>query len=343
MMPVLFDSEPDGCLRIGLVNNMSDEALEATECQFISLLDLASDNMPIHLSFYTLPGVPRNGLTANHISRRYSSIEELWDGHLDGLIVTGREPMAANLADEPYWESFSRMLAWAQENCHATVLSCLAAHAAILSMDGIRRVRGNDKVFGIFESARVSDHPLTAGTPSRFKLPHSRWNGVPEEQLADCGYEVLTRSAIAGVDTFIKQQRKLFVFFQGHPEYETDTLLREYRRDVGRYIKGEAPRYPLMPGNYFDKMTVEELMAFEKKAISRKGEELLPELNGILGYKSIANTWQDSAAGIYRNLLDHICAQKKTTLVSMRLKATVDSEQVLGTPYLPTLLLEDVG
>jgi homoserine O-succinyltransferase len=338
-MPVLFDSKPDGCLRIGLVNNMSDEALLATEYQFISLLDSASNNMPVHLSFYTLPGVPRNGLTAKHIASRYSNIEELWNSHLDGLIVTGREPMAENLADEPYWESLTRILAWAQENCHATVLSCLAAHAAILSMDGIRRVKGNDKVFGIFECARVSDHPLTDGTASRIRLPHSRWNGVPEQQLADCGYEVLTRSAIAGVDTFIKQQKRLFVFFQGHPEYETDTLLREYRRDIGRYFKGEAPRYPSMPGSYFDVTTVEKLMAFEKKATSRKGEELLPELNAILGNKTIANTWKASAAGIYRNLLDHICAQKKPMAVSMRLNAKIDGEQILGTPYLPSPLL----
>ncbi len=338
-MPVLFDSEPDGCLRIGLVNNMSDEALEATEYQFISLLDSASDDMPVHLSFYTLPGVPRNGLTASHISSRYSNIEDLWDGHLDGLIVTGREPMTANLTDEPYWDSLTRVLAWAQENCYATVLSCLAAHAAILSMDGIRRVKRNDKVFGIFECARVSDHPLTAGTASQFRLPHSRWNGVPEEQLADCGYKVLTRSTIAGVDTFIKQQKSLFVFFQGHPEYETDTLLREYRRDVGRYIKGEASRFPLMPSSYFDETTVEELTAFEKKAISRRSEESLPALNAILGNRKIANTWHASAAGIYRNLLDHICVQKKAMLVSMRHNAMVDSEQILGAPYLPTPLL----
>jgi homoserine O-succinyltransferase len=98
----LFDAEPGGCIKIGLINNMSDEALKATERQFISLLDSASDKMPVHLSFYTLPGVPRNCLTANHISSRYSNIEDLWNGHLDGLIVTGREPMAANLADEPY-------------------------------------------------------------------------------------------------------------------------------------------------------------------------------------------------------------------------------------------------
>jgi homoserine O-succinyltransferase/O-acetyltransferase len=338
-MPVLFDAEPKGCIKIGLINNMSDEALKATERQFISLLESASDNMPIHLSFYTLPGVPRSDFTAGHISRRYSNIEELWEGHLDGLIVTGREPRAVNLPDEPYWDSFTRMLAWAQENTQATVFSCLAAHAAIQHMDGIRRVQRDDKVFGIFECARVSDHWLTAGTVSHFRLPHSRWNGVPEEQLRDCGYKVLTRSSEAGVDTFIKQQKRLFVFFQGHPEYESDSLLREYQRDVGRYIKGQLPKYPSMPRSYFDETTADELAALQEKTLARRREELLPVLTAILANKRIDNTWQSSAAGIYRNWLRHICAQKNTVLVSKRPKAMADSEELLGAPYPPALLL----
>jgi homoserine O-succinyltransferase/O-acetyltransferase len=329
-MSVLFDNEPGSCIRIGLVNNMSDEALKGTERQFISLLESASDSMPVHLSFYTLPGIPRNGITAAHISSRYSNIEELWDRNLDGLIVTGREPKAANLADEPYWHSFTKLLAWAQENCHATVFSCLAAHAAILHMDGIRRVKRDEKIFGIFECARVSDHPLIARTATHFRLPHSRWNGIPEEEIKDCGYKVLTRSAEAGVDTFVKQQKKLFVFFQGHPEYESDTLLREYQRDIGRYIKGDVPRYPLMPGNYFDEATVEKLAMFQERALARRGEELLPELTALLANKRIENTWQSSAAGIYRSWLAHICAQKETVLVSKRLKAMTNREEFPG-------------
>jgi homoserine O-succinyltransferase/O-acetyltransferase len=310
-MPVLFDAEPGGCIRIGLVNNMSDEALKATERQFISLLDSASGNMPIHLSLYRLPGVPRRGFTAAHIRSCYSNIEELCYGDIDGLIVTGREPAAANLEDEPYWDSFTRVLGWAEENCHATIFSCLAAHAAILHLDGIRRVKTDHKVFGVFECAGGADHPLTAGTTSDFRLPHSRWHGIPEEQLRDCGYRVLTRSAEAGVDTFIKQQKRLFVFFQGHPEYESDTLLREYRRDVRRYLKGEASRYPLMPKGYFDEASLEELTALQERALVRRSEELLPELTACLAIKRIENTWQSSAAGIYRNWLAHLRPESK--------------------------------
>jgi homoserine O-succinyltransferase len=184
---------------------------------------------------------------------------------------------------------------------------------------------------------------LTAGTVSQFRLPHSRWNGVPEEQLRDCGYKVLTRSAEAGVDTFIKQQKKLFVFFQGHPEYDSDSLLREYQRDVGRYIKGQVPNYPSMPKSYFDETTVDQLAALQEKLLARRREELLPVLTAILANKKIDNTWQSSAAGIYRNWLRHICAQKETVSVPKSLKAMAGTEELLGAPYSPAFLLGDVG
>ncbi len=211
-MPVFFDSDPhaeaanhtDGCITIGLVNNMGDEALKPTERQFISLLNAASDGMLIRLSLYTLPGIARSAAVGRHVRSLYSPIDDLWESQLDGLIVTGREPLAARLEDEPYWDSFTRLLGWAQQNAHATIWSCLAAHAAILHLDGIERIRRDNKLFGIFGSARVTPHALTADTPSNFQLPHSRWNGISEDLLLSCGYQVLTRSAEAGVDTFIK-------------------------------------------------------------------------------------------------------------------------------------------
>jgi homoserine O-succinyltransferase/O-acetyltransferase len=311
-MPVLLTSnhrdQSHDCITIGLVNNMPDEAVEATERQFISLLDSASQGMQVRLSFYMLPGVPRKEL--GNPRNRYSSIEDLWNGRLDGLIVTGREPLSPNLIDEPYWESFSRLVDWAKENAHSTAWSCLAAHAAILQLDGIRRRKRDDKLFGIFDCARVSDHPLTAGTGSRFSLPHSRWNGVAEEDLSDCGYRVLTRSTETGADTFIKHQKQLFLFFQGHPEYESDTLLREYRRDVSRYFRGEAPFYPSMPQSYFSRDIAAALTLLQEKAVRGEGGELFPAVSAVLTEATIKNSWHASATNIYKNWLRYIGAQK---------------------------------
>jgi homoserine O-succinyltransferase/O-acetyltransferase len=327
-MPVQLSSNHRDHVRdfvtIGLVNNMPDEAVEATERQFVSLLGSASRGMQVRLSFYMLPGVPRKdpGLSRN----TYSNIEDLWNGHLDGLIVTGREPLSPNLMDEPYWDSFSRLVDWAKENAHSTVWSCLAAHAAILQMDGIPRRKRDDKLFGIFDCARVSDHPLTAGAGSSVALPHSRWNGVAEEDLRDCGYSVLTRSTETGADTFISDQKKLFLFFQGHPEYESDTLLREYRRDVGRYFRGEAPLYPSMPQGYFDRDLAAALTALQQRAIRGESGELFPEVSAALTEAKIENGWNASAINIYRNWLRYICAQKAQR--PARSSVIADLEQV---------------
>lgn len=306
--------QPKECIHIGLVNNMAAAAFPATERQFVSLLESASEGIPIRLSLYTLSGIPRAEIVGKQTGSRYANVETLWDTQLDGLIVTGREPLTADLRDECYWESFTQVLEWARENTHSTVWSCLAAHAAILHMDGIRRRRSNDKHFGIFDCGRVSHHALTAGLTQRYSIPHSRWNGVAEDELAASGYTVLGRTADAGVDTFIKDEESLFVFFQGHPEYESDTLLREYRRDVGRYLRHEAENYPLLPRDYFDAKTEDDLKALREEAMAHREEAFVPVVAAALESIKIKNTWHGTAALLYKNWLETIYARKTASV-----------------------------
>lgn len=294
----------DNCIHIGLLNNMPDEALKATERQFLSLLSAASHGMQVRLSLYSLPEIPRSETSRRHIAAHYSDVSELWDVQLDGFIVTGKEPLAADLKDEPYWDSFVRTLSWARENAYATVWSCLAAHAAVLHMDGIQRAKRSDKLFGIFPCSRVAEHPLLAQAPTHLALPHSRWNSLPANQLAEAGYTVLTRMSDVEVDTFIKQDKNLFVFFQGHPEYEADTLLREFRRDIGRYFKRETPRYPLMPEGYFNHETVTMLNELQQEQRCLRQNELPPGISAALSNTCVKNTWQASAALILRQLVE---------------------------------------
>ncbi len=180
------------CITIGLVNNMPDGALEATERQFLSMLNAASAGVEVRLQLYSLPGVPRSDQAARRVKAFYSSTESLRDTHLDGLIVTGREPLTPCLADEPYWASFTNVLEWAQENTYSAVWSCLAAHAAVLYSDGVNRIKSRSKHCGVFDCTRVENHALTGNTPSRFSLPHSRWNGLSEDVLTSRGYRVLS-------------------------------------------------------------------------------------------------------------------------------------------------------
>ena len=304
---------PEGCIRIGLINNMPDAAFKATEHQFVSLLDAASENIEIRLSLYTLPSIPRTEPNVRRAASHYSSVEALWNAGMDGLIVTGKEPVSADLRDEPCWEVMTQVLEWARENTHSTVWSCLAAHAAVLHMDGIQRRRCGEKEFGVFECARVSEHPLLEGAPPRFNTPHSRWNGVDADDLESRGYRLLARTADAGVDSFVKEGKSLFVFFQGHPEYESDSLLREYRRDVERFLKHETSARPSIPRGYFDQATERALAALQEKAMSAPADQLCSHLATALKTSAIENTWHRTAARIYRNWLEQIRARKNAS------------------------------
>jgi homoserine O-succinyltransferase len=265
-MPLLLNSARFGsavelhganCLTIGLINNMPDAAVEATERQFLDLIRAVTPDVVVQLKLFSIPDVPRAATMRSELAERYRDISELWGTRLDGLIVTGTEPRAAALTDEPYWPTLTKLVAWTRENTASTIWSCLAAHAAVLHADGIQRQPLKDKLFGVYDCEVVTAHPLITGAPPRLSVPHSRYNDLSETAIADCGYRVLTRSEAAGVDTFIREQRgrSLFVFFQGHPEYEIDSLAREYRRDVGRFLRGERERFPAAPRGCFNDLS----------------------------------------------------------------------------------------
>jgi homoserine O-succinyltransferase len=308
------------CIDIGLINNMPGSALEATERQFCTLLDAAAQGMVVRLSLFVLPGVPPSNGGLLHNNNYYSNIKSLLNTHLDGIIVTGAEPLTPALRDEPYWESLTTLLEWAEHNTNASIWSCLAAHAAVLQLDGIERRALREKRFGLFECAKVSANPLatilTAGVPERLQVPHSRWNDIPGDSLDACGYHVLTRSEDAGIDAFVKQRKSLFVFFQGHLEYDADSLLLEYRRDVRRFLRGERDSYPSLPQNCIDENSARLLSALRERALSDRDEELLVDLPAALLAARVRNTWRPTAVRVYRNWLRYLSEQKSARKLS---------------------------
>ncbi len=119
----------------------------------------------------------------------------------------------------------------------------------MLHRDEVRRVRSPRKWSGLYLNEVVAAHALTEGL-SAGVTPHSRWNGLDEQELAAKGYIVLTRSPDVGVDMFAKDDDHLALFFQGHPEYDGDTLAREFRRDVMRALH-EGAKPPEPPASYY--------------------------------------------------------------------------------------------
>jgi homoserine O-succinyltransferase len=302
------------CLSVALIINMPDPALEDTEAQFFELLDTAAIKTPLHLTLYSLPNIPRGERAQQHLSGSYSDLKDLLNRRFDGVVMTGTEPRQPNLQEEPYWSFLAEVLDWAEENTGSTVLSCLAAHAGVLHSDGIRRNRLPDKRFGVFSHERVCDHPLTSGTSDLIPIPHSRWNDLPEGDLVSSGYTILTKSAEAGVDLFAKKKKKsTFIHFQGHPEYGARTLLKEYRRDVKRFLRRERETYPSMPYGYFDAAATKALTEFREAAVSDPHEERMAAFPDDAVFDALEKTWHSVAMCLYSNWLQLITPVKADT------------------------------
>jgi homoserine O-succinyltransferase/O-acetyltransferase len=300
-------------LVIGLVNNMPDAALESTEAQFTRLLSEASGGLPLALRIGYLPEVPRGPEALGFLTRTYWHVDQLTAAPLDALIVTGLEPKAANLVDEPYWSRLAALLEWAQASTASSIWSCLAAHAAVQQLDGIMRRRLDHKRFGVFEHSLLERHPMIAGVAAPLCLPHSRWNELPVQELRGAGYTLLSGAPETGADIFLKRTRSLLVFLQGHPEYEPATLLKEYRRDVGRFLRGQQPHYPMQPKGYFSAAAAAQLDAFEQRARAERTEETLAAFPTLGADAYRGDRWGAAAARIYRNWLALVASERLTT------------------------------
>src|ERR1700733_2628469 len=92
-----------GRLRIALINNMPDAALEDTEVQFYELLDAAAGDIAISLKLYSLPDLPHGDAGQRHLNNYYFDIDDLLNGRFDGVLMTGTEPRQPDLRNEPYW------------------------------------------------------------------------------------------------------------------------------------------------------------------------------------------------------------------------------------------------
>ena len=276
-----FRRDDQAELTIGLINNMPDSALKATERQFMRLVQAASGDISVNFHYFSLPAVIRSKQASEHIAQDYADIADLDRLRIDGLIVTGAEPIAAALPDEPFWGELTDVIDWARTNTRSTIWSCLAAHAAVLHLDGVERHRLNEKCSGVYDCVKATDDWLTRDLPATLKVSHSRYNELRESELTARGYEILTRSDAAGVDMFARQLESRFIFFQGHPEYDSSSLQREYMRDLARFLNGERDLYPNIPAGYFDADTVAELQNFETRARATRNPMLAAELPGL--------------------------------------------------------------
>lgn len=297
---------------IGLVNNSPVRSQKATTEQFLNVLRAAAPATDFRLLLFTCREPEQNDEAEQSRDGYCSDFESLFRTQLDALIVTGMEPQAAELRDEPVFEKLARLVDWAEYNAVPTIWSCLAAHVAVFHLDGVSRYRLPDKLSGVFDCyCAQPDHRLMAGLPATWASPHSRQYGVSEQFLAARGYRVLSWSEEAGVDIFAKDGAAPFVFFQGHPEYQQDQLLREFKRDLRRFLIGERDDCPITPLHYFDQRVASLLGELRHDAQETGRYPLsLEQVGRMLDTAVTAPAWASSSTVIYQNWFNSVQAQR---------------------------------
>ncbi|MGA9823694.1 MAG: homoserine O-succinyltransferase [Methylocystis sp.] len=297
-------------LQIALVNNMPDQAIDATRAQFARLLRAGAGKLPIHLRCYALSSVPRGETARRNIARSHEDIEALYARGADALIVTGSEPRADSLEGESYWDDFARLVDWARVHTTSALWSCLAAHGVVLRLDGVTRRRAREKISGVFACEVDADDWATRGAAGSILVPHSRYNGLSRSDLVERGYRISSWSGDVEVDCFWRREPSLFLFTQGHPEYDADTLSREFRRDALRFLNGESECFPSPPRNYFSNDAQAALDALRQSADSLDRPRLARTLGQIVQSDAPSPSWADDAVRLYRNWLELIAFEK---------------------------------
>ena len=295
-------------LHIGLLNMMPDAALEATERQFFRLLGACNQIVQFYVHPFTIEGLPRGEKARAHIARYYESFQNIQRDGLDGLIISGANVTLPRLQQEPFWKPLSEVIDWARQHVTSVLCSCLATHALIQNCYGIERTRLPAKRWGVY-SHRVIErtHPLVAEINTRFDVPHSRYNEIFQHDMAARGLRVLVTSEQAGVHLATSPDGIRLVFFQGHPEYDDISLLKEYKREVLRFHCGERDDYPPYPENYFNATCQALLDEYAHHVMAaRVGGCAAPEFPEAQILPHLDNTWKDTAKAVFNNWLGKI-------------------------------------
>ncbi|WP_371153641.1 homoserine O-succinyltransferase [Jannaschia sp. 2305UL9-9] len=228
-------------LRIGLLNLMPMKI--TTETQFARLIgatplqiDLTLIRMTEHKSRHTAP---------EHMESFYRTFQEVKDQKFDGLIITGSPIEHLPFEEVTYWDELREIMDWTQTNVHSTFGVCWGGMAMAWHFHKVHKHILPQKHFGCFRVQNEDpSSPYLRGFSDDCVIPVSRWTEVRRDEVEAAGMRVLLGSEETG-PCLIEDKAHRAIHIFNHFEYDSDTLQKEYERDV-------ANGTPInVPGNYY--------------------------------------------------------------------------------------------
>ena len=226
-----------------IILNLMPTKIE-TETQILRLLS----NTPLQVDVELLQvksHVAKN-VSQEHMLKFYKTFDDVKNRKFDGMIVTGAPVEMMPFEEVDYRDELCEIFDWAKTNVYSTYNICWGAQAALYYKYGVPKHILDEKLFGVFKHRPLDlYHPLLRGFSDVYYVPHSRHTETRREDIAEVkDLQILSYSDEAGVHLISDMACRNF-FCTGHSEYDSDTLAKEYFRDLkkGMNIK--------MPYNYF--------------------------------------------------------------------------------------------
>ncbi|MBQ9773518.1 MAG: homoserine O-succinyltransferase [Clostridia bacterium] len=229
-------------LQILLLNLMPTKI--DTETQLSRLL--GNTPLQVELTLMHTQSHRSKNTSEEHLLAFYTTFDKIKDRKFDGMIITGAPVEQMPFEEVEYWEELCEIMEWSLSHVHSTFHICWGAQAGLYYHFGVQKKPLEKKLFGVFP--HVADYKrsiLFRGFDDVFMVPHSRHTTIDRadlEQVAEL--KILSSSEEAGVFALsTKKGRQIFI--TGHPEYDADTLKKEYVRDINAGKPIEVPK------NYF--------------------------------------------------------------------------------------------
>lgn len=227
-------------LNLLLLNLMPTKIVTETQL----LRKLSNSPLQVEVELLQMASHTSQNTDADHLSSFYTTFDKIKDRKYDGMIITGAPVENYDFTDVDYWPELCRIMDWTTTHVHSTLHVCWGAQAGLFYHYGIPKYSLPEKLFGVFpHTALKKQSPLFRGFDDVFYVPHSRHTENHEDDIRKIPeLELLAVSEEAGVFAVKSEDNRRF-FITGHPEYDPDTLSREYFRDVDKGLPIHVPQH----------------------------------------------------------------------------------------------------
>lgn len=225
-------------LRLLILNLMPDKI--TTETQLLRLI--SQSPLQIDVDFLQISSHQHKNTSITHLQKFYLTFADVVMNCYDGMIITGAPVEQLAFTEVDYWEELTEIMDWSQTNVTSVVHICWGAQAGLFHHYGIAKEAYAEKLFGVFPQKIVAKHRLCRGFDDCFWGPQSRYTGIAEDQIDGSKLQVIARDEVIGPNILISRDAH-DIFILGHFEYDTDTLEKEYHRDLQRGLNTPRPQH----------------------------------------------------------------------------------------------------